>query len=136
MASSPAVRALAERLLAIEAATSAGESFPPPAARLSQKLRVYLTRLIGPDGFTSIQKRALFLARADIPSLQTVTIRAEGHLEGIETLSDGGEAATAIIAHMLELLTAFIGESLTLRLMLDAFPDAPNRSIGESEDLS
>jgi hypothetical protein len=104
--------------------------------RVSQRLRTYLTRLIGADGFTALQRRALLLAQAEIPSLQTVKITADGHLEGIETLSDGGEAATAIIAHVLELLITLIGESLTLRLMLDAFPAAPNPLTGEPENMS
>jgi len=134
--SSSSLRAWAKRLLAVQAATSVSESCPSPGVRVPQRLRTYLTRLIGADGFTALQRRALLLARAEIPSLRTVKVTAEGQLEGIEALSDGGEAATAIIAHVLELLVALIGESLTLRLMLDAFPDAPSQSIGELEDLS
>ena len=136
MSNSSSSRAWAKRLLAEEATTSAPGSCPSPVVRVLQRLRAHLTRLIGADGFIALQRRALILARAEIPSLKTVRVTAEGDLEGLEALSDVGEAATAIIAHMLDLLFGFIGESLALRLMLEAFPHAPNPSIGEPENLS
>ena len=59
---------------------------------------------------------------------QNVQVRDDGSLSGfdeIESSPDTTEAAGAIlIAHLLELLITFIGESLTLNLVKDAWPDA------------
>lgn len=129
------LRAWASRLLAIEGATSASET-SSPTAEVFGRLRISLTRVVGPDGFAALQKRALALARAEIPALGAVKVTPDGRLEGIEALSDGGKSATAIFAHVLGLLIAFIGESLTLRLMHEAFPDAPSPSIGELKNLT
>lgn len=132
---SSSMRDWARRLLDAEAAAPAGAELRQlPAVSISERMRAYLTRLIGPDGFLALQRRALALARAEVPSLQSASLTANGGLEGIEELGDGGEAATAITAHMLELLIALIGKSLTFRLMLDAFPDVSAPMIGEPED--
>lgn len=123
------IRAWAERLLAVEAADQrASDAHLNEAVRVSEKLRISLTRFVGADGFTALLQRALALARADVPSLQTVRVTPSGRLERIEEIvADGehdGNAATAITAHLLELLVTFVGESITLRLVRDAWPEA------------
>jgi hypothetical protein len=99
------------------------------AVRVCEKLRVSLTRFAGPEGFASLLRRSLVLARADAPSLDAVTIKPDGTLEGLEALmSDnrkgGPEAVVGIVAHLLGLLVTFIGEPLTLRLVREAWRDA------------
>ena len=98
-----------------------------------------LTQFIGADGFTALMRRALALARTEVPSLQTAKVTPEGLLEGIEEhgadAKTDSEAAIAITANLLALLVAFIGEPLTLRLMRDVWPDEPNRTTIESEDF-
>ena len=127
---SPSIRDLARRLLAVEAASqSASGPHVHEAVRVCEKLRISLTRFAGSDGFTSLMRRALALARADVPSLQTVKLRPDGSLEGLEVLAvdatnGGPEAAVAITAHVLGLLKTFIGEPLTLRLVREAWPVA------------
>jgi hypothetical protein len=135
--SSVAIRAWAKRLLALEAAKKSESDLEAcEAVRVSEKLRVSLTRFVGPDGFTALMRRALALARADVPSLQSAKITAEGRLEGIEEqpvdAQNNVEAGIAITAHLLVLLVAFIGEPLTLRLMRDVWPDAPDRTTTKS----
>ena len=126
---SSSMRDLARRLLAVEAASqSADEPRVHGAVRVCEKLRISLTRFAGADGFTSLMRRALALARADVPSLQTVKLKPDGSLEGLEVLAvdvtnGGPEAAVAITAHLLGLLKTFIGEPLTLRLVREAWPD-------------
>jgi hypothetical protein len=98
------------------------------AVRGCEKLRISLTRFAGSDGFTSLLRRALTLARADDPLVETVKVKPDGSLEGLEALAvdatnGGPEAAVAITAHLLGLLVTFIGEPLTLRLVRDAWPD-------------
>lgn len=123
------MRALAQQLLALEAA-SQSESNPHSHAgvRVCEKLRISLTRFAGADGFTALLRRALALAQADAPLLQTLKLDGDGRLHGLEDLasdevSAGSDAATHVIAHLLGLLATFIGEHLTLDLVREAWPE-------------
>jgi hypothetical protein len=123
----------------VEAANpSAPEAAAPEVVRVCEKLRVSLTPFVGADGFTALLRRALALARADVPSLQSARITADGRLEGIEEASGATgsdvEAAITITAHLLSLLVTFVGQSLTRRLMRKAFPDTSGMTQ-ESENL-
>ena len=122
------MRELSRRLLA--ANQSAADSNVHDVAVVSEKLRVPLTRFAGAEGFTSLLRRALVLATAEVPSLQTIQVSSEGRLEGFEQVPDdtgaapgGGEAAVAITTHLLGLLGTFIGEPLTLKLVREAWPE-------------
>lgn len=99
------------------------------AGRVYEKLRVSLSKFAGTEGFTALIRRALALARADVPALQFAEVRPDGSIDGLEAISQqtadqGVEATTAITVHLLSLLVTFIGESLTLRLVKDAWPEA------------
>ena len=117
----------ARRLLA--ASQTASDQHVHEAAVMSEKLRIPLTRFAGAEGFASLLRRALVLASAEVTSLQSLKVGAEGRLEGFEQLAAdtgtvaGNEAAVAITAHLLGLLGTFIGEPLTLRLVREAWPD-------------
>jgi len=117
-------------LLDAEAATqSATDARVHEAVQVFETLRISLTRFAGADGFTSLLRRALALAQAEVPALQTVKVMADGRLEGLaEIVADasngGADAAVAITAHLLGLLVTFIGDLLTLRLVREAWPDA------------
>ncbi len=127
--SSSSIQDLARRLLAVEAASPcATGAHVHEAVRVCEKLQVSLTRFAGSDGFTSLLRRALALARADVPALQTVNLKPNGSLDVCEVLAidatnSGPEAVVAIIAHFLGLLETFIGELLTIRLVREAWPD-------------
>jgi hypothetical protein len=115
-------------LVALEAASqSATGAHAHEAVRVCDKLRISLTRFAGSDGFTSLLGRALALALAEVPSLQTVQVKPDCSLEGLGALAVdatnvGPEAAVAITAHLLGLLETFIGKPLTLRLLREAWP--------------
>jgi hypothetical protein len=134
------IRAWAQRLQAGEAKN---KSSPQADSReltlVFEKLRISVTQFIGADGFTALMRRALVLARRELPSLETAKVTPEGRLQGIgEHATDAktdSESAIAITAHVLALLVAFIGEPLTLRLMRDVWPDESNRTTIEPEDL-
>ena len=121
------MRDLARRLLA--ASQTVSDPQVHEAVLVSDKLRISLTRFAGVDGFTSLQRRALVLARAEMPALHSIQIGADGRLEGFEKLATGtgaaaaAAAAAAITAHLLGLLVTFIGEPLTLTLVREAWPD-------------
>jgi hypothetical protein len=130
---SSSTRDLARRLLAVEAASqSATDPRVHEAVRVCEKLRVSLTRFAGVDGFTALLRRALALARAEVPALHGITEKADGSLGGLEkVLADastsgvgGDEAAVALIAHLFALLVTFIGAPLAVRLVGEAWPEA------------
>ena len=119
---SSSVRDLARRLLA--ASQTASGPHADAAVLVIEKLRITLMKFAGTAGFASLLRRALLLAGADVPSLQSVKIGADGRLEGFEQIvadtgtgAAGLEAAVAITSHLLGLLVTFIGEPLTLRLV-------------------
>ena len=124
----PAIRDFARRLIAVEAARD-----EPPvvgareAVRVCEKLRLPLARLAGVAGFRSLMSRALALAKAEVSSLAAVQVRADGSLEGLDAAGPDrdGEGGVVVVAQLLGLLVTFIGEPLTLRLVRDAWPDAP-----------
>ena len=124
------MRDLARRL--VEASSPASDPHVPEAVLVCERLRIALTKFAGVDGFASLMRRALMLARADVPSLQTVKIGTDGRLEGFEQLNAEtgsgavmSDAAVAITAHLLGLLVTFIGKPLTLTLVREAWPDTP-----------
>lgn len=128
---SPEIHSLVRRLLAFEAARAdAPDARVDVAVRVIDDLRLRLVRLAGVDGFRSLLSRALTLAKAEVPSLHTVHIRADGSLEGCDAIEQGHEpgaeeqAGTVLVTHLLELLVLFIGEPLTLRLLHDKWPNA------------
>jgi hypothetical protein len=126
---SSSMRKLARRLLAIEAARpSVGDARVHEAVRVCDKLRISLTRFAGADGFASLLRRSLALARAEVPSLNRISVNPDCSMEGLETLAaedtaGGVEAGLEITAHLLGLLVTFVGEPLTLRLVREAWPD-------------
>ena len=121
----PAIHDLARRLIALEAARPSAPGAPlGGAVRVCDRLRTGLARLAGVAGFRSLLSRALALAKAEAPELAAAQVRADGTLEGLPDDHDAG-AGVAIVAQLLGLLVTFIGEPLTLRLVRDAWPDAP-----------
>ena len=122
------MQGLARRLLAASQ-TASGPPVPEVVAVI-ERLRISLAKFAGDAGFESLLRRAMALARADVPSLQSVKIGADGRLDNVEQLAAdpvagtlGGEAAVAITAHLLGLLVAFIGKPLTLQLLRESWPD-------------
>jgi hypothetical protein len=129
---SPAMQKLARHLFAIEARHAAtDDSRGACLTRVCEKLQVSLTKFAGPVGYSSLLSRALALARMEIPELKLITMEAGGSLKEWPDLepnplpSDaaGSESGRiTIVAHLLELLVIFIGESLMLSLLSDAWP--------------
>ena len=106
------------------------------AVLVCDKLRISLTRFAGVDGFTSLQRRALMLARAEVPSLQCVNVAADGRLQGFEEvpIDSLAVAGVSVIAHLLELLTTFIGQPLVWTLIREAWPNTSlDNSVSKME---
>jgi hypothetical protein len=93
--------------------------------RVYEKLRRKLGSPVGTDGFRALASRALALAKAESNGLRAVQIAANGGLRGLgeaESQTDAdkdGEAGIILIAQLLGLFLAFLGEATTLRLIED-----------------
>jgi len=128
---SPEIQDLTRRLFALDAARdNSSDAGVDVAVRVIEELRMHLIKFAGVDGFRSLLSRALTLAKAEVPSLNMVQVRADGSLEGFDGIEQSheaeaaGEAGIALVTRLLELLLTFIGEPLTLRLVCDVLPDA------------
>jgi hypothetical protein len=130
------MRDFARRLMAFERLQSkSSETNIPAAFPVSDKLRPYLSTLMGHGGFRALLSRALALAAAEVHWLRAAHVNADGTLEGLEEshakLSSGefGEGRVVLLAHLLGLLAAFIGEILTLRLVREVWPKVPLNDV-------
>ncbi len=133
MTTLPEMRDLAQRLLHHEA--SAGNTSEPAESttlRVYEKLRGNLCVLVGVAGFQALASRALTLARSEVPGLRAVQVAADGRLQrvnGIEPpMKTNGdwidEEGVIFISSLLGLLLMFLGEALTMNLVLNVWPDA------------
>jgi len=108
-------------------------AFAAAAERVFSRLGGRLAGLFGVAGYRALLTRALVLARAEVAGLALVTVDAQaaGDLRGLAEFAaaQGDEPAvaadgfTAIFAHVIDLLTAFIGVQLTVRLVRESWPD-------------
>jgi hypothetical protein len=128
----PKTRDLAERIIAHEATvTKSPRNGPKTNFSAFEKLRPHLTTLMGNAGFHALLARASALATLEVAWLREVEAKADGSLEGLDELTSkvGSKAITegkiVLLAHLLALLVAFIGEILTLRLVREAWPKLP-----------
>jgi hypothetical protein len=120
------------RLLAREVETDADpRAIAAAARRLCERFAQHVTPLIGNAGVGAICARSLHLAQRHVPGLAPVLASerdggpftsAQRFLEHQEP-AVAAEAAVAVLATVGDLLASFIGESLTTRLLREAWPD-------------
>jgi len=131
---SPEIQKLAERLVSYEAGKNSSAGEIPLVFPVSEKLRRPLSALVGVAGFNSLLSRALALARKEVPGLSAVQIKPDGSLEGLKEVDQGQTKGRAmLIAQLLGLLVTFIGESLMMKIVVDAWPDIPAVDTVEKE---
>jgi len=132
----PTIRELARRLMALETSRDASPAKSgSDAARVCEKLRVPLAKLAGKAGYHSLISRAIAIAKANAPALGPVEVRLDGSLEGFDRIGEhDAEAGVAVLLHLLDLLVTFIGEPLTLGLVRDAWPDATLEKTNSSAE--
>jgi hypothetical protein len=125
----PQMRDFAERLIAYEIRGNNSVGTKIPAAfPVFEKLRPPLATLMGNTGFRMLLARALARAEAEVPALRTVQVEADGSLTGLNELEaqvdpqEMAEGSVVLVAQLLGLLVAFIGENLMLRIVHDAWP--------------
>jgi hypothetical protein len=128
---SPQMRIFAKRLILCEANHSKlAQTKTSDAFAVFEKLRPQLAILMGNGGFRALLSRALALAVAEVPWLRAVNVKPDGVLGGLEELpghldlDNIFEGRVVLLAHLLGLMVAFIGENLTLRLVREVWPKA------------
>ena len=112
---------VAEHLLALERVDRGA------AAAVCNKLRRLLTKILGSNGFFTLLRRALTLAKAHRPELSVVEVKSDGTLEHADDLDRSAEIA--LVSQLLDLLVTFVGAAVTLRILQDAWPDAVIESL-------
>lgn len=81
-------------------------------------------------GVRALRSRTLVLAAADVPWLRAVHVKADGSFDGLDEVAgqigqeDIAAGGIAVLAQLLGLLVAFIGEKLTLGLTREVWADA------------
>ena len=126
------MRHFAKRLTVYERrAGTPSETKTLPVFRVCEKLRAHLATFMGNTGFRELLSCALPRAQAEIPWLSSAHVKADGTLEGLEDLSEKRnpdellEGGIVLVAQLLGLLVAFIGEPLTLRFVREVWPEVP-----------
>jgi hypothetical protein len=136
------MRQFAKRLSVFERrADTASETTVPPAFQVCEKLRVHLGTFMGVTGFRELVSCALPRAQAEIAWLREVHLKTDGALEGVQELNakrnldELFEGGVVLVAQLLGLLVAFIGETLTLRIVREVWPGVPldNLDFGNGE---
>lgn len=131
----PETRALAERLVALEArAANVSPADRLATCRACEKLRRPLVTLTGAAGFSSLLTRALTLAAREEPALSEVEVETDGSLKGL--YGKAADAHPVLVAYLLSLLITFIGETLTMELLHDVWPDLAGpgqNSVGKEQ---
>ena len=134
-ADTPTTRELAQRLLAYEAVeASTANADTQTVCRVCDKLRRPLTTLAGAAGFRSLLARALTLAKRESPVLGEWEVKSDGSLQGLN--GEAAQSGAVLIAQLIGLMITFIGESLTLRLLHDVWPDLPGSEINFERNQS
>lgn len=126
----PKMRGLAERLIAHEAkGNKAARTVLPKGFLVVDQLRPHLANLMGSAGFRALLSRSLALANAEVPWLHAVKVKSDGSFEDMDELGcqigpdDFFRGRVIVLAQLLGLLAAFIGENLTLQLVGEIWPN-------------
>ena len=124
------MRVFAGRLMACEAARNDSSGTDLPAAfRVCMRLRPRLAVFVGKTGFHTLLSRVLALSAEEAPVLRSVRVTPDGLLETADELkaqADPGrleEGGIILLAHLLGLLEAFIGEDLTVQIVRGVWPE-------------
>ena len=126
---SPQMLNFARRLIAHDALENKSAGTKPAAVfPVGDRLRPELATLMGNNGFRALLLRSLALAAAEVPWLRAVQVKADGALAGLEAPQAELDPAEflhgmiVLLAQLLGLLVAFIGQTLTRHLVAEIWP--------------
>jgi hypothetical protein len=123
------MRNVADRLIAHETkGNRSSETRAPAAFHACERLRPHLATLMGNAGAHALVSRALVLANTNLPWLRAAHVNADGSLDGLDELNgqvhpdEIAEGGAVVLSQLLGLLVAFIGDTLTLRIVHEVWP--------------
>jgi hypothetical protein len=135
----PAAQALARRLMEHEAnGRTAAEDLAAAGERVLLRLRQDLARVLGTSGFSTLEARALDLARRRYAFLGTdggsphFLDDTRAALAGRDA-DAARDALQAVCGHLIGLLVTFLGEPLTTQFIRLAWPDLPGEAADRDE---
>lgn len=130
------MRDFASRLIACETAgNQSSETKAPAGFRVCEKLRPQLATFMGSAGFHALLARALAVANAENSGLRSLHLKADGSLGGFGEPAAPADAVKIsedgmiLVAQLLSLLVAFIGEDLTLRMVREVWHKVPPNDL-------
>jgi hypothetical protein len=123
------MRSIAKGLIELETPSRKSSAGKTPAGfHVAEKLRPHLANLMGTGGFQALLARALVLASVEVSWLSAVRVKTDANFEGLEEAharldpAEFLEGGIVLTAQLLGLLTAFIGPTLTSRLVGEIWP--------------
>lgn len=139
------MRDFAGRLITHEAGGKPSSAKVISAAfHIPEKLRPHLTTLMGNAGYRALLMRSLALAGTEIAWLRIAEVAEDGSLQAVDpadakvSSDEQREGGEVLVAQMIGLLVAFIGEKLTLQLVREVWPKLADNhlhfSIGDIEN--
>jgi hypothetical protein len=128
-AATPKTRNFAKRIMTYEVTGKKSSGSNTSATfQVCDKLHQDLGPLMGNAGFRAFLSRALALASEEVPWLRAVHVKSDGSLEGLDKLEaqigpeQSSEGGVLLLAHLIGLLMAFIGENLAVHLLREVWP--------------
>lgn len=129
------MRDFAGRLMAHESGARSANQRAVAAFAIPDRMRPYLVMLMGNGGHHALLMRALTIAGSEVPWLRACRVGVDGNLKGpdpSERAIDPDEmieGGVVLVAQLIGLLVAFIGERLTLQLVREVWPKLPAKNL-------
>ena len=130
---SPALCDIAKRILA--QAAQGRERAPLDAVDTAllayANMRSRLAKFLGPSGFDALMARSLAISAAIRPEFSGLRLDSDGTVQGLRDFAEGLAVADVldglefVVSQMVYLVSTFIGEDLTERLIGDSRPVDP-----------
>ena len=134
------MRRFARHLIDISALENSGNVGSNAAFPVTDTLRPHLKLLMGTGGTRQLLARAITLATVEVSWLHSVRVTERGELEGLDQIRsfidpvEFLEGRVILLAQLLGLLVAFIGPTLTSRMVGEFWPQIPFRDRNFGED--
>lgn len=121
------MRSFAERLVAMETnAKRSSSARLPQGLQICEELRPPFASLMGQTGFQALVMRAIALSKKEVRWLGEVRSSSDGMLEFDGEMEQDPKAiiegSVELLTQLFGLLEAFVGESLTLRMVNNVWP--------------
>ncbi|MEX2608390.1 MAG: hypothetical protein WEA24_00475 [Gemmatimonadota bacterium] len=138
--STPKLVALARRIVEHEAGGSNPSATGAAVETACRRLKDHLVDVLGTGGVSAVLGRALHLAQREQPLLEQVSVSGQpgvcfiGLAESLpeNTDEEATAAATAVLAHTLDLLIILLGEELGMKPVQKLWPRAA--SVKETDE--